>query len=922
MFLFGLACIAFFGFVVAGAAMGWTARRRGKAHEQRIEKLTDVVAQLRNEVIRLRMLQGQASEDSRAENIIAEHIETESSATEPVSTKAAEASPVATTSQPPIPESESDPELAAQLSTKALVDSSPIVDAFKEHWMVWIGGISVALAGIFMVSYSITAGLLGPTQQFALALLSGLGLHAGAEYMRRRNMGTDPVFAAMAGGGSITLFAALLAGIHHFHILSPMVGFAGLAIVALATMALALIHGPILAILGLSGAYFVPLLIGSNSGNVPGVLGYSFIITLASLLLMRYVYREWLWIVTVVGALLWWVLMALSLPIESTNIWYLGGLIIAWSVLSESVLANRVMVHIQIPQTRLKQAVLLTLACWIWALAAQPALQPLFWSSLLILPVATLIPQSRSFLSFLPWSAVCASAIGWLLFAISQDAVNINDTADNIIPTLPTNLHADFIKMAFAAAALSGFLGAWQWLRDGLGEGLKDGLRDGLKDGLRDSSDRIFQHRWPSLTLLSPIVWLALVWLLVHGQQPSFSWASGTFILGAAYAVLAWFMLRKQDAKSATANNPATVWPLMAMHVCYSLATTMLLREASLTLALAFQLVSLTWLARRYQLPALHTLLKIVLAIVITCLTLNPWLQEYASDQHWSLWTYGGATLLAFMASRLADEKDNIRLWLEAATLHLLVLFLGAEMRYWLYDGDLWVHEYSLTEATLNTLLWGGLAITYVQRAKVSESLTWLYTLFAKILLVMSSLSYATSVLFFNPWWSEQAIGSTAIFNILLPAYGLPVILALLIHFLPSLNYRNLALKVAGFAFGLFTLLEIRHIWQASKTSLDFPMLLHYPISEGELYTYSVVGLIYAIIAIVFATQRQHAMLYKVGMILLGLVIAKIFLIDTSGLQGLWRVAAFMGLGLSLLGLSWMHSRLKAKQQSPQAEDA
>ena len=46
------------------------------------------------------------------------------------------------------------------------------------------------------------------------------------------------------------------------------------------------------------------------------------------------------------------------------------------------------------------------------------------------------------------------------------------------------------------------------------------------------------------------------------------------------------------------------------------------------------------------------------------------------------------------------------------------------------------------------------------------------------------------------------------------------------------------------------------------------------------------------------------------GMVLLGLNIAKIFLIDLAGLHGLWRGAAFMGLGLALLGLAWMYRNM------------
>lgn len=85
----------------------------------------------------------------------------------------------------------------------------------------------------------------------------------------------------------------------------------------------------------------------------------------------------------------------------------------------------------------------------------------------------------------------------------------------------------------------------------------------------------------------------------------------------------------------------------------------------------------------------------------------------YDASVHWSLWTYVDATLPTASATRFADKNHSIRLWLEGATLHLFVLLLGTELRYWLYDGNIFIHEYSLVEATLNTLLWGALSVTY-----------------------------------------------------------------------------------------------------------------------------------------------------------------------------------------------------------------
>jgi len=41
----------------------------------------------------------------------------------------------------------------------------------------------------------------------------------------------------------------------------------------------------------------------------------------------------------------------------------------------------------------------------------------------------------------------------------------------------------------------------------------------------------------------------------------------------------------------------------------------------------------------------------------------------------------------------------------------------------------------------------------------------------------------------------------------------------------------------------------------------------------------------------------------------IGLVCAKVFLIDMSGLTDLYRVASFLGLGLSLVGIGYIYQR-------------
>ncbi|MGO5000176.1 DUF2339 domain-containing protein [Oceanisphaera sp. W20_SRM_FM3] len=751
---------------------------------------------------------------------------------------------------------------------------SRVMQSLKQNWMVWLGGLSVALAGIFMVHYSVSEGLMGPVLQLLLALSVGGVLHGAAEYLRRRYGYRDQIFAALAGGGSVTLYAALLAGIHHYQLIGPWLGLALLAAVSLGTMGLARLHGPLLALMGLSSAYIVPLLIDSDAGSVAFVLSYSLLITVSSLLLMRYVFRDWLWYTTLAGALLWWLAALLvggpfsgaelgggimpTLPLYLTALW-----------LSFALLPN----GSQIARARLRDAFIALLIAWALSIAGQPVSEslsesPLFLSWLLLLPVALLMPQSRQALWYLPWGAVFASAAGWLLYLIGMDL----DTV--YLRQFPLEQQAGFSRYLILAAAICAGLGFWQWRLDD-------------------------KRRWASLSLVAPLVWLTLGWLLIQGFEPSMAWALGALLAGTLYGALAGLLRRYAHYQS------GQVWAILAAHLSYSLAVTMALREASLTQALSVQFVSLVCLARRYRMPQLYLLLKVVLAIVVARLTFNPWLNEYQAYTHWSLWTYGGTAALAGIATYLSERTHAIRPWLEAASLHLLVLFLGAELRYWLYDGDIFSQQYSFTEATVNTLLWGGLSITYLLRAKTAQQLAWLYRSCALALLGLASLSYLLLISWYNPWWGETEISARPLFNILLPAYGGPVLLAFALSRFPQWVPRMWALAVAGGGFMLFSALEIRQLWRGSDMAFWSGM------NSGELYTYSVVGMLYAIIAIIYATQKGHAQFYKIGMTLLGLVIAKIFLIDMDGLQGLWRVAAFMGLGLALLGLAWMHQKVQ-----------
>ena len=76
--------------------------------------------------------------------------------------------------------------------------------------------------------------------------------------------------------------------------LGPAVAFVLLGVVALATLAAALLHGPALAALGLVGAYVTPLLVSTDEPNFWALYIYLAVVTAAAFALARF--RLWRWL--------------------------------------------------------------------------------------------------------------------------------------------------------------------------------------------------------------------------------------------------------------------------------------------------------------------------------------------------------------------------------------------------------------------------------------------------------------------------------------------------------------------------------------------------------------------------------------------------------------------------------------------------
>ena len=187
------------------------------------------------------------------------------------------------------------PPLAADLEAAAMSDSAPpsapepameaaqtpsvqppsntgLEERVGTRWVVWIGALTLALGGFFLVRYSIDAGLLGPGVRIMLGGAFALALLLAGEWMRRRETALTVATSVIANipalltaAGTAVAFATVYAAYALYDFLVPATAFVLLGLVALGTLAAALLHGPALAGLGIAGAFSAPILVSSNA---------------------------------------------------------------------------------------------------------------------------------------------------------------------------------------------------------------------------------------------------------------------------------------------------------------------------------------------------------------------------------------------------------------------------------------------------------------------------------------------------------------------------------------------------------------------------------------------------------------------------------------------------------------------------------
>ncbi|MEZ5822554.1 MAG: DUF2339 domain-containing protein [Bradyrhizobium sp.] len=811
-----------------------------------------------------------------------------------------------TEASPPIAP-EPTPSLAPDLAPPPpLPEAQPgFEERIGTRWVVWVGGLTLALGGFFMVRYSIEAGLLGPGVRTILGGLFAAALLAAGEFTRRKEsisqIAALPIAnipAILTAAGTAVAFATVYAAYALYGFLVPATAFILLGLVALGTLAAALLHGPALAGLGVVGAFVTPILVSSDKPDFWTLYIYLAIVTAASFGLARVRLWRWLAVTTIVFALLWTFPGLGPAWINPTIFHVIAGFGLAALLVVCGFMFGPPAEEGQIEPISSGSLGAGLLSATMVVLAGQHADPAMIAFGLLV--AGTLFVAWRAEAA----TAAVAVAAGFVFIVFAEWAIRANPDM-LVLPggALPgigpaatdgsVSLHLIVATIFAAGFGVVGFLAQGR------------------------SGNPAVAVVWSASAVFAPLALLVALYARIAHLDRSIPFAIVAVILAAAFGAATEILSKREDRPGLQTSIALFATGTLA---ALALALTFALEKGWLTIALALMSLGTAWISLQRPIPFLRALAAILAGIVVLRIGYEPRIVGSAVGTtpifNWLLWGYGVPALCFWGGSYfLRRNGDDAPLRaVEAAAILFTVLLAFMEIRHFINNGDVYRQSAGLTEVALQVCVTLAMAIGLERLLLRSGSIVHNYgavilTLFAGAAVVLGLFMLD------NPLFRRIDVGGP-IFNLLLLGYALPSLLALLLSYAAAgrrpAEYAN---TVAGAALVLalaYVTLEIRTLYHG-------PILATGATTDAEQYTYSIAWLVFgvALLSAGILLNSQRARLASA--VVIALTIGKAFLIDMSALTGVYRALSFMGLGIVLVAIGWLYQRILFRKSPPPA---
>ena len=788
-----------------------------------------------------------------------------------------------------------------------------LVSWIVQNWFYAVSALSLALAGLFLVLYGVEQGLLPPPVRIAAAFAFGAALIGAGEYIRRRYGDDDSSTAYLpstfSGAGIVSLFGAVLAARLLYGFIGPELALVGVALVGTTALVLGWFYGPLLAGVGVVGAMAAPFIIGNSSDDPSWLLACFAIVTVVGLAIDTL--RRWAWVSVIslvlgfgAGGLL---AVESGLQVQPFFVMYCAVLVAAAIAIP---VRNLVPNHGGTPlslalfahangdawpefPTQLAGGAVIAASVLTLLTVFETSRSDLFWTGVIILTgmVLALLIWARNAsaltdLTMLPATALIIIVAGGTRFWNAQTSAAMEP--ETATPMTASTLVIIGLILSVAAAWRS-LLGGTTQLFVAVGAALFA----------------------PVLAIVIEVFWKPAATL------GTYTWALHAMAIAAVMVVIAERFARADGPDDRQRISLAVLSAL----ACIAFGVVILFTTSALTTAFAITVMAAAWLDRQFNLPLMGLYISAGIATIGYRLVVDPGL-DWAADAPLieMLLSHGGA-VLAFAVSWVfvqTAKRPRSAVLLESAvfasTAILMSLLLYRVILSW--SGE--VATLSHWSVGIGATIWIALGMAQLRRLEIDGALLAVRKILGTGFLLIGTGQLAFAVSMSNPLFDivGNPVLGPPLLNTLIPAYLLPaVILALGSKWLRSVP-NAIKIGFVAISVALITLwlgLTIRHFWQG-------PNRMHLPgIGQPELYSYTASLLLVGAGLFYRSLARVSAPLRKAGLVVIGLAVAKVFVVDISGLGGLIRVFSLLFLGLALAGLAWLN-RWAAEQNKEAIE--
>jgi uncharacterized membrane protein len=674
-----------------------------------------------------------------------------------------------------------------------------------------------------------------------------------------------------------------------------------LGIVGIGTMLAAALHGPALAGLGLAGSYVAPMLVSSDKPNPWPVVIYLSVVAASAFGLARL--RRWLWLaaLAVAGAFLWgFVFLGQMVPGDGD--WTLAGYA---HVLIQLVLASlfiAVEPHFGVRDEDARPDAIAAVALGVLAALAAAMLANSRYGLGALIPFTIAVV---AVLSATAWISAPASIAAPLAGAVALTAVTawpglsepppVTQLAPAVAGVL--RLPENVTSYLFFAALIS------------LGVAAVAAYRLSLGRTLAVASAGLYALA----ATATPLLALVLTYLRVTQFDTSIPFAFAGSVLGGILVLAAErFLAREREIPSPAAMLATGAFAAAAI-AALSFALVAILSRGYLTVAFALAALGTAFVATRRDVPLLRYAVTALGLVVLGRVAWDPVIMGADVGRtpifNWLLLGYG-VPAVAFAAAgvilRTRSQDLAVRLCEALAVLFAALLFYF-QIRHALNDGDPLRPASGHIEMGLFALT--SLGFSYVLTRMDVVRANPVFRIASLVFGVISVGIVAVGLLVAeNPFLTHGTVRGPSVFSSLLIAYLLPGLMAALIarhaRDVRPRWYVTGAAILAGLLLFAYVTLEVRHAFLGD--SIGFMR----STSSAEVWTYSAAWLLLGLVFLAYGIWRgsREARMASAALVLLS--VAKVFLLDLSGLTGLWRALSFISLGVVLIGIGLAYQKL------------